>query len=137
MQTVQNFKKFIQIRRLISIAGLLFYPAVLWIFRPNYFGENPLVLVILGSLPHFLAGLLLPISALKPELILQFPDKFHHFFISICLFVFAWLVLEEFVPIFSPTSTTDLYDILFGALGVCTGFLLYQLYFRKVIEYSL
>lgn len=133
MQTLDNFRRFIQIRRLISIAGLLFYPVVLWVFRPNYLGDNIIILMILGSLPHFLAGLLLPVSALKPELIIKFPDKFHHFFIAICLFVFVWLVMEEFWPIFSPTAVTDPYDIVFGGLGVLAGFLLYQFYFRRIM----
>lgn len=133
MQTIENFKQFIRVRRLISITGLLFYPAVLWVFRPNYYGSNTVVLIILGSLPHFLAGVLLPISALKPELILKYPHKFQSFFLGICLFVLAWLILEEFYPFFSPTAVTDPFDILFGILGVAVSLLLYHLYFKRLI----
>ncbi len=133
MNTVDKFKLFIRIRRLISIFGLLMYPAVLWLFRPAYTGNNPVMLVIWGSMPHFLAGILLPISTLKPDLIIKYPRQFTTFFLIICTLIFGWLVMEEFYPVFSPTAVFDPFDVLFGLTGIGSAFALYWFFFRKLV----
>jgi hypothetical protein len=133
MNTINNFKLFIRVRRLISIFGLLMYPAVLWIFRPAYTGQNPVTLVVLGSLPHLLAGVLLPLSTLKPELIVKYPRQFTSFYLIISALIMAWLVMEEFYPVFSPTAVFDPFDVLFGLLGVGGAFSLYWYFFRGLV----
>lgn len=133
MNTIDQFKLFIRVRRLISIFGLLMYPAVLWLFRPAYTGQNPVTLIVLGSLPHLLAGILLPLSTLKPELIVRYPRQFTSFYIAISTMIMAWLVMEEFYPIFSPTAVFDPFDVAFGFIGVAGAFVLYWYFFRKLV----
>lgn len=132
-QTVVNIRLFIRVRRVLSIFGILLYPVVLWSLRPSYTGDNPVMLVILGSLPHFLAGFLLPLSALKPDLMVQYPRQYHQVYLMISAGVMAFLVLEEFVPIFSPTAQTDPFDMLFGFLGIATMYVLYIRFFRPLV----
>ncbi len=133
MNTVDKFKLFIRVRRLISIFGLLMYPAGLWLFRPAYTGNHPVMLVLWGSMPHFLAGILLPVSTLKPELIVKYPRQFTTFFMIICALIFGWLVMEEFYPVFSPTAVFDPFDVLFGLIGIGAAFALYWFFFRKLL----
>jgi hypothetical protein len=133
MDTINNFKLFIRVRRLISIFGLLMYPAILWIFRPAYTGQNPVALVVLGSLPHLLAGVLLPLSTLKPELIVKNPRQFTSFYLIISALIMAWLIMEEFYPVFSPTAVFDPFDVLFGLVGVGSAFLMYWYFFRGLV----
>jgi len=133
MNTVDKFKLFIRVRRLVSIFGLLMYPAVLWLFRPAYTGNNPVMLVVLGSFPHLLAGFLLPISTLKPELIVKYPRQFTSFYLIISGLIMAWLVMEEFYPVFSPTAVFDPFDVVFGFIGVGGAFLLYWYFFRRLV----
>ena len=130
--TVHNFRVFIRLRRILSIFGVLLYPVVLWGLRPSYTGSSPIILTILGSLPHLLAGFLLPLSALKPELILQHPKAYHQVFVFICAGVIGWLTLEEFVPIFSPTGEFDPFDVAFGVIGCGIAFWMYVRIFRPL-----
>lgn len=132
-QTIDNIRLFIRVRRVLSIFGIILYPVVLWSLRPSYMGDNPVILVILGSLPHFLAGFLLPLSALKPDLMVQYPRQYHQVYLMISAGVMAFLVLEEFIPIFSPTAKMDPFDILFGFLGIATTYLLYVRFFRPLV----
>ena len=87
----------------------------------------------MGSLPHYLAGFLLPLSALKPELMVQYPRQYHQVYLMISAGVMGFLILEEFVPIFSATAKMDPFDILFGFLGILTTYLLYIQFFRPLV----
>lgn len=133
-QTVANIRLFIRVRRVLSIFGIILYPVVLWVLRPSYTGDHPLMLILLGSLPHFLAGFLLPVSALKPELMIQYPRQYHQVYLMISAGVMGFLVLEEFVPIFSPTGVLDPYDIVFGLLGIVVAYVLYIRFFRPLVR---
>lgn len=132
-KTVEHVRLFVRVRRVLSIFGVLMYPTVLWSLRPSYSGDHPVILIILGSLPHFLAGFLLPLSALKPDIMVQYPRQYHQVYLMISAAVMGWLTLEEFVPIFSPSGQADPFDILFGFLGIMVTYVLYRRFFRPLV----
>ncbi len=117
-------------RRLLATNVILFAALFLLVtfnkefLRPAY-GHTPVLGIITGSLPNFLAAFLISLAAVNGVLSRK-PDRGRLFVYSGSIMVFLVLTVEELRPMWGASTQYDLYDIVASALGSLTAILIYE-----------
>jgi hypothetical protein len=125
-------------RWLIATNVLLFAALFLLVtFNKDYlrpaFGHIPVIGILTGSLPNFLAAFLISLAVVngvhsrKPErgrLIVYIGSSL----------VFLVLTVEELRPMWGASTQYDLHDILANGLGSLTAVLVFELMTRKALS---
>jgi len=127
-------------KRLLATNALLF--AVLFLlvtFNKEYlrpaFGYTPVIGVITGSLPNFLAACLISLCMVNGVLT-RMPRRGRLFVYIGSALVCLVLTVEELRPMWGASTQYDLYDILASGLGSVTAILIYELIVRRRREIS-
>jgi hypothetical protein len=123
--------------RLIATNLLLF--AVLFLlvtFNKEYlrpaFGLTPVVGILTGSLPNFLAAFLISLAAVN-GVIARKPERGRIIVYVGASLVFLVLTVEELHPMWGASTHYDLYDILASGVGSLMAILVFELLTRKVL----
>ena len=94
------------------------------------FGHTPIVGILTGSLPNFLAACLISLAVVNGVLSRK-PERGRLFvYLGSALF-FLVLTVEELRPMWGASTQYDLYDILANGLGSLTAVLIYELIVRR------
>jgi hypothetical protein len=121
-------------RRLLATNILLF--AVLFLlvkFNKEYlrpqFGTLPFAGILTGSLPNFLAALLISLCAVNAVLA-RMPNRRRTIVYAGSCLVFLVLAIEELRPMWGASTRYDPYDIVASALGSLMAILIFELVVR-------
>lgn len=122
-------------RRLLATNIFLFVVLfVLVKFNKEYlrpqFGTMPFVGILTGSLPNFLAALLISLCAVNGVLSRK-PKHGRLIAYAASSLVFLVLAVEELRPMWGASTQYDLYDIIASALGSLTAILIFEMIVRK------
>ena len=113
----------IQLKYLRSVLIVCF--ALNAFFREHLIGGYEILDIILGSLPNFIAVLIISITLTDKKKVVGIYKYI------IILTVTFLLVLEEFFPTFTGNKVFDLYDILASVLGGLIAIILTLFYSSK------
>ncbi len=122
-------------RRLLATNVLLFALLFLLVtFNKEYlrpaFSHVPIVGIITGSLPNFLAAYIISLGVVN-AVVSRRPEH-ARLFVYICSsLVFLVLTIEEFRPMWGASTQYDLFDILASGAGSLTAILMYELIVRS------
>ena len=122
-------------RRLLATNVLLFALLFLLVtFNKEYlrpaFSHVPIVGIITGSLPNFLAAYIISLGVVN-AVVSRRPEH-ARLFVYICSsLVFLVLTIEEFRPMWGASTQYDLFDILASGAGSLTAILTYELIVRS------
>jgi hypothetical protein len=92
--------------------------------------------ILAGCVPNYLAGLLIPLTAINPILVKK-PKHGRKWVFLISFLVFSILTFEEFKPILGASTQFDYFDILASGLGAVTAIILYEIAGRKAKRQSI
>ena len=105
---------------------LLIYILNIFLFRKKYIGFSPVTDVLIGSLPNFIAVIVISYAGLLSYKVLQ--ENYKLFILAItCLLIF-----EEFFPTLSGNKIFDIYDIIFSITGGIITFILLKFKILKL-----
>ena len=97
--------------------------------RPQ-FAEMPFVGILTGSVPNFLAALLISLCAVNAVLARK-PKRGRLIVYAGSSLVFLVLAVEELRPMWGASTRYDQYDIIASALGSLTAILIFELITRN------
>ncbi len=101
--------------------------------RPTY-GHIDSLNIILGSLPNFLAALIIHLCAL-PFVLFKIKKRKRGAFYLIGLLIFAVLSFEEFMPLWGASSVYDIGDIIANAFGIILAIAVFEIIqYRNKLE---
>lgn len=95
-------------------------------------GNSPLLRIITGSFPNFIAAYIIslfPIAAILSKK-LNF-RKSRYIIYIVALIVFLTLTVEEFQPYFGASTMYDTYDLIANGLGSILAIITFELLLRK------
>lgn len=123
-------------KRLLATNVLLFVVLFMLVkFNKEYlrpqFGQMPFVGILTGSLPNFLAALLISLCAVNGVLSRK-PKHGRPIVYAGSSLVFLVLAVEELRPMWGASTQYDLYDIIASALGSLLAILVYELIVRRL-----
>ena len=102
--------------------------------RPVY-GHFPIIGIITGSFPNFMAAYIISLFPIAPILARNIGIKKARLIIYfVSIFVFIILTLEELNPFVDASKTYDIYDILASGLGSFVAILTFEVFIKKVIK---
>jgi hypothetical protein len=118
--------------KLRVVLGNLFLLAALFglvtlnktLLRPQL-GNSKIGQILTGSLPNFLAALLISL-AFANAILAKKPRHGRMWMYLIALLVFAILALEEFRPIWGASEYYDTFDVLASGFGSLVAIILYE-----------
>ena len=123
-------------KRYITVNLILF--AILYLtnafndafIRPVY-GQSPVIGVLSGSFPNFMAAWIISLFSLAPILARKIDiKKARAIFYTVTLLVFLILTVEEIRPMWGASETYDLYDIIANGLGMLIAIFTFELMMR-------
>jgi len=122
-------------RRLLATNALLIAALFLLVtFNKEYirpaFGHAPVIGILTGSLPNFLAACLISLAVVNGVLSRR-PERGRLFVYIGSSLVFLVLLVEELRPMWGASTQYDLFDILASGLGSLTAILIYELTVRS------
>jgi len=99
--------------------------------RPVY-GHSPIIGIITGSFPNFMAAYIISLFPIAPILAKKVEIKKGRLIIYLTtILVFIILTIEEIKPFVSASKTYDIYDIIASGLGSFAAILTFEIYIRK------
>jgi hypothetical protein len=101
------------------------------VFRPNFM-SIPLVNILTGSFPNFIAAYLISLAFINPVL-MKNPNYGRVIAYVSSALVFIILTIEEIKPVWGASEHYDLYDIVASGLGSLLAIFTYEIiiFFRK------
>jgi hypothetical protein len=105
--------------------------------RPVY-GHSPIIGIITGSFPNFMAAYIISLFPIAPILAKKIEIKKGRLIIYVTsILVFIILTIEEIKPFVSASKTYDIYDIIASGLGSFAAILTYEIFIRKVRKHKI
>jgi len=126
---MKNKKKYIIIN--ILLFALLYFMVE---FNKEYirptFGHIEFIKIISGSLPNFLAALVVPLFSVS-FVLSKIKDKKRIVFFLIGVIIFSILTIEEYISFAGASKIFDKADIIANGIGVFIAILIFEIILRK------